>query len=97
MKKWELRQIIREELAKLNEGKAIKTVADYISFCDSLNIGDKRVKVVELDGGHKTKKEDTGLRAFKYIILPEIRSAFAASMPVIGMSPSEASRISPVP
>jgi len=95
MKVSELRQIIREELEKLNEGKVIKTVADSISFYDALKLGDKRVKVVELDGGKRRKKEDTGLRLFKSVILPELRQAFASSTPVVGLSGAEASKISP--
>jgi hypothetical protein len=95
MKKSELREIIREELGKLNEGKVIKTVADSISFYDALKLGDKRVKVVELDGGKRRKKEDTGLRLFKSVILPELRQAFASSTPVVGLSGAEASKISP--
>ena len=95
MKVSELRQIIREELEKLNEGKVIKTVADSIAFYDALNVGSKKVGVVELDGGKKIRKEDTGLRLFKSVILPELRQAFASSTPVIGLSGVEASKISP--
>jgi hypothetical protein len=94
MKKWELRQIIREELEKLNEGKSLKGWGAAFEFFEGSGLSDSDITVLEKDGGQITKKRGTGLRAFKALVLPELKQAFASSTPVIGLDSTEASKIS---
>jgi hypothetical protein len=93
MKKSELRQIIREELAKLNEGKSLNTQQSCFEFFEGSGLSDSEIIVTEKDGGEITKKRGLGLRAFKSLVLPELKQALASQTPIIGMDSAEASRI----
>jgi hypothetical protein len=94
MKVSQLRQIIREELEKLNEGKSLTGWGAAFEFFEGSGLSDSDITVLEKDGGQITKKRGTGLRAFKALVLPELKQAFASSTPVIGLDSTEASKIS---
>jgi len=93
MKKWELREIIREELEKLNEGKSLNTQQSCFEFFEGSGLSDSDIIVVEKDGGEITKKRGTGLHTFKATVLPELKHALGTRRPIIGLDSTEASKI----
>lgn len=92
MKKSELREIIREELTRLSEGKPISGLQASFDFFEA-NKGSAG-EVFEHDGGKLVSlgKGDP-LKLFKGKVVPELRQAFASNTPVVGLDTKEASKV----